>query len=107
MTEGADGNLYGAAAGNHRIRRVSVSGEVITIAGTGTAGTADGSGDVATFIQPYGIVAVGEALIVTDRLGQTVRQIGQSRHPQDQWRRRCQHHCWRYRNGIWLRRRLW
>ncbi len=75
ITVGADGNLYVAAAGNNRVRRVSLTGEVVTIAGTGSAGTTDGSGEVATLYNPYGIVAIGEALVVTDRLGHTVRQI--------------------------------
>ena len=62
----ADGTIYVADQGNYRIRRVSPTGEVVTIAGTGASGVVDGSGDTARFSAPYGIVWVNGSLIVSE-----------------------------------------
>jgi sugar lactone lactonase YvrE len=62
----ADGTIYVADQGNYRIRRVSPTGEVVTIAGTGVRGVVDGSGDTARFSAPYGIVWVNGSLIVSE-----------------------------------------
>jgi len=62
----ADGTIYVADQGNYRIRRVSPTGEVVTIAGTGVSGVVDGSGDTARFSAPYGIVWVNGSLIVSE-----------------------------------------
>ncbi len=70
-----DGTLYVADQGNYRIRRVSPTGEVVTIAGTGVSGIADGSGDIARFQAPYGIVWVNGALIVSEATAHVLRQI--------------------------------
>lgn len=61
---------------NHRIRGVNFSGQVTTIAGTGTAGVVDGLGNVARFDAPHGIVCLdGGACFVTDRAGRRLRQM--------------------------------
>jgi len=70
-----DGTLYVADENNRRIRRVSPTGEVVTIAGTGASGVVDGSGDVARFQAPYGIVWVNGALIVSEASAHVLRQI--------------------------------
>ena len=46
------GNLYVADNGNNVIRKVSIKGNVTTLAGSGVRGSADGMGTAATFNQP-------------------------------------------------------
>lgn len=65
LARAADGTVYFADAGNHRIRRVGPSGEVSTLAG-GTAGMADGIGTAARFRFPTSVALAGDALFVTD-----------------------------------------
>ncbi|HLK60462.1 MAG TPA: hypothetical protein VKU00_28125 [Chthonomonadaceae bacterium] len=78
--------LYVADAGNNAIRRIDVPSTpnfvVSTVAGNGTAGTADGVGSVATFNQPYGITNVAlpgtgssPIFFVTDATSGLVRMI--------------------------------
>ena len=71
----ADGTIYVADQGNYRIRRVSPTGEVVTIAGTGVSGVVDGSGDTARFSAPYGIVWVNGSLIVSESGAHVLRQV--------------------------------
>ncbi len=75
----AAGNVYVADAGNHRIRKISTTGIVSTIAGTGVAGYADGAGNVAKFNYPTG-VAVDRTgnLYVADNQNQRIRKINTS-----------------------------
>jgi DNA-binding beta-propeller fold protein YncE len=67
--------LYVADPGNYRIRRITpgadaASTRVVTVAGTGSPGTADGPGDVASFVLPLGIVrATDGTLFVADGIG--------------------------------------
>ncbi len=70
-----DGAIYVADSVNDRIRRVSATGEVVTIAGNGTASETNGGGDTATFNIPRGIAAAGESLLVSDQVGNTIRQL--------------------------------
>lgn len=72
---GKDGALYVADRDNYAIRRVTTAGEVVTIAGTGVSGSANGSADTASFNAPFGIVAVGDSLIVSELNSNTLRQI--------------------------------
>jgi sugar lactone lactonase YvrE len=73
------GNLYIADTGNHRIRRVDPSGIIVTIAGTGTAGTT-GDGGLATDARinnPLGVSAnaTNGDLFISDTFGHRVRVI--------------------------------
>jgi len=71
------GNLYVADTGNHRIRKISPSGEVSTLAGSGeTAGFADGAGHQARFHGPVGIAVDAEGnLYVADAGNHRIRQV--------------------------------
>ena len=66
----ARGDLYATSFTGQRIYRVSTSGEVTHIAGTGARGEADGPGLEATFSWPNGIAAGprGDRLYVNDFL---------------------------------------
>ncbi|MBM3267479.1 MAG: SMP-30/gluconolactonase/LRE family protein [Candidatus Sericytochromatia bacterium] len=70
------GRLLVADAGNHVIRIVSIDGQVITLAGTGVPGDADGHRLSATFDSPAG-VAVGTdgTVYVADSGNNTIRAI--------------------------------
>ncbi|MDR2207715.1 MAG: DUF6519 domain-containing protein [Azoarcus sp.] len=71
------GNLYVAEGGNHSIRKVTSKGVVTTIAGNGTAGSADGTGTAARFNRPYGIIVDDDSgsLYVTDMGNYRIRKI--------------------------------
>ena len=68
-------NLFVADVGNHLIRKIVISsGVVTTIAGTGSAGNADGTGTAASFNAP-GITNDGTNLFVADRRNNTIRKV--------------------------------
>src|SRR6185503_12614837 len=70
------GNVYVAERINGRIRRVSPTGQVVTIAGTGATGSVNGAGNVATFNLPRGIAVVDDStLLVGDTGNNSVRQL--------------------------------
>ncbi len=59
--------LYVIDVFNYAIRRIAFSGEVSTVAGTGTYGNLDGNGNEAKFLAPLSIVSTGpDALVVSD-----------------------------------------
>ncbi|MDR2208255.1 MAG: hypothetical protein LBE22_04695 [Azoarcus sp.] len=75
ITIDAAGNLYVADNGNDRIRKITLAGEVSTLAGGGK-GFADGIGSDAKFYGPYGIAsdAAGN-LYVVDGGNHRIRKI--------------------------------
>jgi sugar lactone lactonase YvrE len=56
ITNDEQGNIYVSDPDNNRIRKISIAGQVTTVAGNGTAGFVDGRSDVAEFFSPAGIV---------------------------------------------------
>jgi len=71
----AAGNLFVADMDNHRIRMVSVNGEVSTVAGS-SVGYMDGVGTLAKFFYPRGMTIDGDGnLIVADSGNHTIRKI--------------------------------
>jgi uncharacterized protein (TIGR03437 family) len=73
------GNLYLSDTGNHRVRRISTTGIITTLAGTGVAGFSGDGGPAATaqLNLPYGLAAdLAGYLYVADYGNDRVRRIG-------------------------------
>jgi sugar lactone lactonase YvrE len=74
----AAGNIYVADTGNHAIRKISRSGLVITLAGSGKPGFSDGSGVAAQFNGPIGVAVDGAGRVfVADSYNDRIRVIQQ------------------------------
>ncbi len=70
------GNVYVADQGNHAIRKITPAGDVTTLAGTGSVGSADGIGTAASFSSPFGIaVGVTGLVYVADSNNNKIRKI--------------------------------
>ena len=75
ITIDSSGNLYVADTRNHRIRKITPSGDVTTIAGS-SAGHLDGQGTAAQFITPASItIDSADNLYVADTDSHTIRKI--------------------------------
>ena len=72
----ADDSLVVADTGNHRVRQISRSGHVSTLAGSGLAGDADGAAAAAQFNGPEGVAVLGDAIWVADARNHKIRCIG-------------------------------
>jgi sugar lactone lactonase YvrE len=71
-----EGNIYVSDYNNQRIRKISISGQVTTIAGNGESGFNNGNGETAQFNFPGGIAFDKQGnLYVTDGLNSQVRKI--------------------------------
>jgi len=78
VTRGPDGAIYFCDTGNHRIRKVTRDGKLVTVAGTGERGwTGDGGlATAARLNEPYEVrFAVPRNLVWVERLNHAVRQL--------------------------------
>jgi sugar lactone lactonase YvrE len=76
MTSDAQGNIYVADSYNNRIRKITATGIVSTLAGSSTAGFADGNGTAARFDHPRGVTAdVQGNIYVADSWNHRIRKI--------------------------------
>jgi cysteine-rich repeat protein len=73
----ADGNLYISDRGNDRVRRVSVTGIITTVAGDGTNGSAgdDGPATAAQLDFPRALAVANGVLYIADSSGHRVRRV--------------------------------
>lgn len=76
VTVDTAGMIYVVDRNNHAIRKVTPAGVVTTLAGSGSAGYANGSGTVATFKFPSGLAVDGAGNVyVADTDNQVIRRV--------------------------------
>jgi sugar lactone lactonase YvrE len=70
------GNVYVSDFGNNRIRKVTLTGLVSTLAGNGAEAFADGPGASASFSAPYGLAVDGAGNVyVADNGNERIRKV--------------------------------
>jgi len=67
--------LYVADTGNHKIRKVTLTGATTTYAGSGAPGADNGAGTAASFSSPEGVASIGSDIYVADTGNHTIRKI--------------------------------
>ncbi|WP_199509112.1 NHL repeat-containing protein, partial [Flavobacterium sp. AG291] len=77
ITIDPSGNLYIAEYSNNRIRKITPSGVVTTLAGSGSQSSTDGTGTSAAFYNPYDIAydAATNSLYVTEFSSRRIRKV--------------------------------
>ncbi len=76
---GPDGSLYVADRADHRIRRITPTGEVTTVAGTGQAGSADGLAEQAQLSQPTALAVEASGRVwIADQGNHRIRVLSPS-----------------------------
>jgi hypothetical protein len=71
-------NVYVADTNSNKIRKITPGGVVTTLAGSGTVGSADGTGTAASFYWPLGVAADGTGnVLVADTNNNKIRKIVQ------------------------------
>ncbi len=76
LTIDTAGNVYVADQNGQTIRKISPTGSVTTLAGTGVGGAADGPGSSATFYEPVGMAMGSDGMVyMSDSAGQKIRRI--------------------------------
>ncbi len=74
----SSGFVYVADSGNHRIRKITPAGVVITLAGTDTGGFADGAAGVALLATPADVAVDSAGIVYFADVGcQRIRKIVQ------------------------------
>lgn len=70
------GNVFVVDRSNHKIRKITPSGDVTTFAGSGVSGSADGVGTAASFRYPDGAVFDSQNnLFISDQSNHKIRKI--------------------------------
>jgi sugar lactone lactonase YvrE len=73
------GNVYVADSLNHVIRKINSIGSVTTLAGSGVATFADGTGNAASFNYPYGAAVDSSGnVFVSDNFNNRIRKVSSS-----------------------------
>lgn len=72
---GPDNSIYIADTGNNRVRQVTPNGIIITVAGNGQRGFADGLAIHAELDEPTGVAAAGGTLYIADFGNNRVRRL--------------------------------
>lgn len=75
LADAASNRLFVADSGHHRVVVATLGGEVLDVAGAGTAGQADGAFKEATFDTPQGLALDGETLYVADTGNHLIRTL--------------------------------
>jgi DNA-binding beta-propeller fold protein YncE len=71
-----DGTVFVADSYNHRIKRLDpATGAIVTVAGSGEPGAADGPLKAASFSEPGGLAVAGNLIYVADTNNHRVRVV--------------------------------